>query len=114
VQRNLQTTIAAARWWAIRGGTALAVIYVAFGAAVLTAMMQTPERFGRVMRHAPAPLVWGTLPAERMWLWARRGTLARGMMAPDFTLEKQDRSGRVTLSNFRGHKPVVLVFGSYS
>src|SRR3954453_6831705 len=77
-------------------------------------MMQTPERFGRVMRHAPAPLVWGTLPAERMWLWARRGTLARGMMAPDFTLEKQDRSGRVPLSNFRAPKAVVLVFGIYS
>jgi len=93
---------------------AVAVLYVLFGAAVLTAMNQTPERFGRFMRHTPAPLVWGALPAKRMWLWSRRGTLAEGMNAPDFTLAHQDRSGRVTLSSFRGKKPVVLVFGSYS
>jgi len=93
---------------------AVAVLYVLFGAAVLTAMNQTPERFGRFMRHTPAPLVWGALPAKRMWLWSRRGTLAEGMNAPDFTLARQDRSGRVTLSSFRGKKPVVLVFGSYS
>lgn len=93
---------------------AVAALYALFGATVLIAMHQTPERFGRFMRHAPAPLVWGALPARRMWLWSRRGTLAEGMSAPDFTLARQDRSGRVTLSSFRGRKPVVLVFGSYS
>ena len=94
--------------------SALAALYLLFGAAVLVAMHQTPERFGLFMRHAPAPLVWGALPAKRMWLWSRRGTLAIGDDAPDFTLARQDRSGPVTLSAFRGRKPVVLVFGSYS
>jgi len=94
--------------------TIIACAYLAFGAVVLTAMHQTPERFGRFMRHVPAPLVWGALPAKRMWLWSRRGTLAHGDEAPDFTLARQDRSGRVTLSSFRGRRPVVLVFGSYS
>lgn len=100
--------------WAIRAAAVVAGVYVVFGMSVLTAMTQTPERFGLFMRHMPMPLVWGALPAQRMWLWARRGALAPGMMAPDFTLQRQDRSGRVTLSAFRGHKPVVLVFGSYS
>jgi hypothetical protein len=98
----------------LRAAAVVGGLYLAFGASVLTAMTQTPERFGLFMRHMPMPLVWGALPAQRMWLWARRGTLAPGTMAPEFTLQKQDRSGRITLSAFRGHKPVVLVFGSYS
>ena len=37
-----------------------------------------------------------------------------GDTAPDFTLPLLDHSGQVTLSSFRGTKPVVLVFGSYT
>ena len=66
------------------------------------------------MRYAPAPVVWGALPAERMWLWARRGTLRVGDPAPDFSLPLQKGHGNVTLSSFRGKQPVVLVFGSYT
>lgn len=35
-----------------------------------------------------------------------------GDAAPDFTLERYDKKGKVTLSDFEGKKPVVLVFGS--
>jgi len=49
-----------------------------------------------------------------MWLWARGGTLEEGGPAPDFTLPTHDKKGQVTLSSFRGRKPVVLVFGSYT
>jgi hypothetical protein len=35
-------------------------------------------------------------------------------MAPDFTLPKENGKGTVTLSDFRGQKPVVLVFGSFT
>lgn len=114
MQPYLPKTMSALLLWTTRTAAAIAGLYVLFGAVVLTAMTRTPERFGLFMRHMPMPLVWGALPAQRMWLWARRGTLAPGMMAPDFTLQKQDRSGRVTLSALRGRKPVVLVFGSYS
>jgi len=37
-----------------------------------------------------------------------------GQEAPDFTLRTLDGEGTVTLSQFRGKKPVVLVFGSYT
>jgi len=37
-----------------------------------------------------------------------------GMTAPDFTLPTQDGKGEITLSQFRGKKPVVLIFGSFT
>jgi hypothetical protein len=37
-----------------------------------------------------------------------------GQTAPDFTLETFDGKRHVTLSQFRGKKPVVLVFGSFT
>jgi peroxiredoxin len=49
-----------------------------------------------------------------MWLWARAGALNEGDAAPDFTLPTVDRRARVTLSSFKGERPVVLVFGSYT
>lgn len=37
-----------------------------------------------------------------------------GRPAPDFTLPTQDGLDKVTLSDFRGKKPVVLIFGSFT
>jgi hypothetical protein len=37
-----------------------------------------------------------------------------GQNAPDFTLPTQDGKGYITLSDFRGKKPVVLIFGSFT
>ena len=100
--------------WSLRGVLALAASYIALFGVVLAAMLQPPERFGLFMRHMPGALVWGALPASRMWLWARKGELGQGAQAPDFTLPTYKHSGRVTLSSFRGQRPVVLVFGSYT
>jgi AhpC/TSA family len=100
--------------WLLRGFVAIAVLYAALFVAVGIAMMQPPVRFGQFMKRMPPALVWGLLPAEKMWLRARAGTLTVGEEAPDFTLPRQDRSGKVTLSTFRGSRPVVLVFGSYT
>jgi hypothetical protein len=88
--------------------------YILFAGAVALAMLQPPERFGRIMSHMPAPLVWGLVPGPRLWLWARDGHLDKGDQAPDFTLATFDHSRRVTLSSHRGDRPVVLVFGSYT
>jgi cytochrome oxidase Cu insertion factor (SCO1/SenC/PrrC family) len=44
----------------------------------------------------------------------QEGKLKVGDVAPDFTLKTQDGKGEVKLSAFRGKKPVVLVFGSYT
>lgn len=100
--------------WLSRLVAALVVVYVLFGGAMLLAMLQPPERFGHFMKYAPAPLVWGLLPAPKMWLWARAGTLSAGDSAPDFTLPTLDHKAEVTLSSFRNKQPVVLVFGSYT
>ncbi|MBA2301967.1 MAG: hypothetical protein H0W08_04970 [Acidobacteria bacterium] len=100
--------------WFLRGVVALVAVYVTFFGAVALAMLQPPERFGRIMKHMPAPLVWGALPAPRMWLWARKGGLTEGSPAPAFTLSTHDHASRVTLSSHRGQRPVVLVFGSYT
>ena len=102
--------------WVLFGVLGLAVSYAALFGVVLTAMQQPPSRFGQFMKRVPEALVWGALPASRMWLWARRGDLQPGATAPDFTLTKHgdSRGDRVTLSSHRGHRPVVLVFGSYT
>jgi len=100
--------------WLRVGMLTLLVGYVLLFAVVMGAMLQPPERFGQFMKHMPGALVWGTLPASRMWLWARRGEIQEGGPAPDFTLASHDRSGRVTLSSHQGDRPVVLVFGSYT
>jgi hypothetical protein len=39
---------------------------------------------------------------------------AVGADAPDFILPTLDDNERVQLSAFRGHKPVALIFGSYT
>jgi hypothetical protein len=101
--------------WVLRGAIVVAVCYVTLFATVLAAMLQPPERFGAFMRHMPAAVVFGGLPAPRMWLWARHGTLDEGEVAPDFSLRTvKDRNQRVSLSSYRGKQPVVLVFGSYT
>jgi peroxiredoxin len=37
-----------------------------------------------------------------------------GDMAPDFTLQDLTGTETITLSEFRGQKPVALIFGSYT
>ncbi len=44
----------------------------------------------------------------------RLAGVAEGDPAPDFTLERADGGPPVTLSSFRGRRPVALVFGSYT
>ena len=100
--------------WISYVAVGLLVVYIVLGTVVLSAMLAPPERFGQFMKRMPAAVVWGALPARRMWLWARRGDLSVGDVAPDFTLRQQGQSGRVTLAAFRARRPVVLVFGSYT
>jgi hypothetical protein len=100
--------------WIVRGAAVLIMLYAALFGTVALAMLQPPERFGRIMKRLPQALVWILLPAPRMWMWARAGSLSEGDFAPDFTLSTLDRSAEVTLSSHRGDRPVVLVFGSYT
>ncbi len=43
-----------------------------------------------------------------------RTDLKVGDLAPDFTLPATKGKTKVTLSKFKGKKPVVLIFGSYT
>jgi peroxiredoxin len=54
------------------------------------------------------------IPFKQMWFLARAGRLQVGDPAPEFSLPTADRKARVRLSSFRGHNPVVLIFGSYT
>ena len=76
-------------------------------------MCQKPVVFSSIMSKTPG-IVFLTFPFKTMWLSARKGNLNVGDEAPDFSLETYDKRSHVQLSNFRGNKPVVLVFGSYT
>lgn len=99
--------------WALRIGLAILAIYVVFLGVMYAAMTKSPMDFSRFMMVLPMPLMYAT-PFPPMWAKARAGTVKPGDLAPDFTLERQDHQGRVRLSELRGSRPVVLVFGSYT
>jgi len=90
------------------------MVYGAFGSYIWWAMHQTPERFGKVMSRMPGPVPFLLFPFETFWLRARAGHLNAGDRAPDFSLLKLDKTGRIRLSELNQQQPVVLVFGSYT
>ena len=92
----------------------LVVLWVIASATVYAEMVKPPEEFGRFMMHVPGPVAFLALPFETMWLRARAGTLQVGDPAPDFSLEKLDKTGQVQLSSLLAKQPVVLIFGSYT
>jgi hypothetical protein len=92
---------------------ALAIFYASFVGLIWWAMHQSPETFGRVMKHMP-DAVFLVAPFETMWMRARAGHLQPGDPAPDFLLTKLDKSATVQLSSLTAQQPVVLVFGSYT
>ena len=91
----------------------LIVLWACFVGFVYWSMRQPPETFGRVMSHMPTAAFF-VVPFETLWTHARAGTLHPGDHAPDFSLEKLDHTGKVTLSARNATQPVVLIFGSYT
>jgi hypothetical protein len=91
----------------------LVIAWIGFLGLVYSKMTSTPEQFGAFMAKMPMPLYF-VLPFETLWFRARAGTVNVGDPAPDFELSTVDKSGIVRLSSFRGSRPVVLVFGSYT
>lgn len=77
------------------------------------AMSRQPGAFSNIMARMPM-MMFMVVPFEPLWMSARAGRLNQGDEAPDFTLETYDKKARVRLSSFKGKKPVVLVFGSYT
>lgn len=91
----------------------LAVVYAAACGAFYLMMRQPPEAFARGMSRLPSATMMA-LPFPVLWNFARAGALQIGDEAPDFDLETLDHKSRVRLSSYRGDRPVVLVFGSYT
>jgi hypothetical protein len=92
---------------------AVAVGWLGFVAVVYGWMRRPPEQFAAAMAKMPGPAML-LFPFETMWSNARRGSVDVGDSAPDFRLPTLDKTGEVSLASFRGSKPVVLIFGSYT
>jgi hypothetical protein len=91
----------------------IAGAYILVLAGLILLMLQPPARFALGIAKVPGPL-FSVIPFRQLWTWARAGQLQIGDPAPDFNLETFERNGHVQLSSFRGKKPVVLAFGSYT
>ena len=102
--------------WLAAGGACLLLAYLSLCATLYWAMRQPPDVFGRfMMTLTRLPSAVGMfVPFETLWMRARAGALKPGDPAPDFNLPTLDRKDTVRLSSFRGSRPVVLVFGSYT
>jgi hypothetical protein len=87
--------------------------YVLVLAALFVLMRRPPMQFALTIAKVPGPF-FSLVPFRQVWILARAGQLRVGDPAPDFCLETLDRKGQMRLSSFRGEKPVVLVFGSYT
>jgi hypothetical protein len=81
--------------------------------ALFSAMRQTPERFGAIMKKVP-DAAFLLFPFETFWMVARAGHLNVGDAAPDFELPAVDHGRMVKLSSEYASRPVVLIFGSYT
>ena len=90
------------------------VAYVSLGGYLWWAMHQPPETFAGAVARMPQPVVFQLYPFETLWIHARAGSLSLGDRAPDFSLSKADKSEQIQLSALNLHRPVVLVFGSYT
>lgn len=91
----------------------LAGVYLLLLGGVYVAMNQPPQVFSKTVAHVPMP-AFRYLFFAPMWLHARQGRLSPGDMAPDFDLPLHGTEEHVRLSSFRGERPVVLIFGSYT
>jgi hypothetical protein len=91
---------------------AFAAVYLLMAAGLLT-VMRRPILFGEVMRHVPEPMMM-LVPFKQLWFLARAGGLKAGDPAPNFDLPAADKQSSVSLASFRGERPVVLIFGSYT
>lgn len=94
----------------------LAGVYVAFWLVVLVLAYRSPGSMARLIARIPGSETPGPIlmPLQAIMFTARSGPLRVGMEAPDFELETADHRESVRLSSFRGSRPVVLVFGSYT
>jgi len=91
----------------------LFLAWLCFLGYVYAQMRKPPEQFAGSIARMPGP-AFLLFPFETLWFRARGGDLNVGDQAPDFKLPTLDKTAEVSLSSFRGSKPVVVIFGSYT
>jgi hypothetical protein len=98
----------------------IAATYGAILVALYVIISLPPGRFANIIASIPSsetpggPLFEYVLPLEPIFKSARAGKLRVGDAAPSFNLKLVHGDERVQLDSFRGVKPVVLIFGSYT
>ena len=93
----------------------IALVWTGACVGLYRVMRRPPEQFAGVMARVPEPYAFFVFPFSTLWRHARAGALGVGDSAPDFSLEKLDKTGEVRLSSFSAqNRPVALVFGSYT
>ena|SRR3989442_13667009 len=94
------------------------IVYLAIAAVVWVVVSLPPARFANIMAKLPTSQHPGPLfmliPIGPLMMLARSGHLHQGDLAPDFRLREHRGEQTVQLASFRGQKPVVLIFGSYT
>ena len=113
-ERTLSTRRKSVKRALVLAFAVIALVWLLGCAALYHIMRQPPETFARFMAKLPGPVPFLLFPFETLWLRARGGTLNIGDPAPHFRLRTLDKTSAVSLSSFRGSKPVVLIFGSYT
>src|SRR5262249_18356383 len=97
-QANVQS-ISKPRAW-VKVTTRLLVVLFALWLGLVAYMWnimhRPPEAFAHVMMHMPWQ-VFLVVPFETMWTRARAGIIRVGDSAPDFSLQKIDKTGVVRL-----------------
>ncbi len=102
------------RWRILRSVLVILVqVWICFAGFMYYQMTRPPAEFAATMAKLPE-FAMAMAPFETMWNSAREGTLDPGDPSPDFRLKTRDGKSEVALSSFRGVRPVVLIFGSYT
>ena len=91
----------------------LIALWAIFVCVIFWYMHRPPVEFAAAIGKMPGPLFM-VLPFQTLWFQARAGVLKPGSEAPDFRLPTLDKKSEVELASFRGKRPVVLIFGSYT
>ena len=77
-------------------------------------LMKTIARILLVVTFLAATSGFAQRPGRQRGDLRMPDTSRVGDVAPDFKLKTKDGSREITLSSFKGKRPVVLVFGSYT
>lgn len=80
---------------------------------ILRALDEEVTEAAPAERHEPTPAELLSMFFSEQLGWFEEGPKL-GEVAPEFTLQKHDGNGKLTLSQVREKKPVVLIFGSFT